>query len=394
MFVPQSAVLENPISLTRVSTFPEVSRFRVLVADDQPDILLALRLLFVQNGYQVETANSPQTVLEALAYRTFDVVLMDLNYARDTTSGREGMDLLDRLAHLENLPPIVAMTAWATLDLTIEGMRRGVCDFVLKPWDNRELLEILDQQIARGKRQRLERQDRAALHDVQQGLLPKTMPSIPGCELSGVCLAASTVGGDYFDAVKLADQRVALCVGDVSGKGLPASLLMANLQAAVHAYTDIGIEPKTLCQKVNQIICGNIAIDRFITFFYATLDVASHRLRYTNAGHNAPVLVRLDGSYERLETGGLVLGVDPKTGYEQGDLDLASGDRLILFTDGVTEAVNAKGDEYGEQRLLDLLIESRHLGATALQESVVDSVKRFSDGCLKDDSTVVVAVIP
>jgi sigma-B regulation protein RsbU (phosphoserine phosphatase) len=304
------------------------------------------------------------------------------------------MDLLDRLAHLENLPPIVAMTAWATLDLAIEGLRRGVCDFVLKPWDNRELLGILDRQINRGKRLRLERQDSAALRDVQQGLLPKTMPAVPGCELSGVCLAASAVGGDYFDAVKLAHQRVALCVGDVSGKGLPASLLMANLQAAVHAYTDIGIEPKTLCQKVNQIICGNIAVDRFITFFYATLSVASHRLSYTNAGHNAPILVRRDGSCERLETGGLVLGVDRNADYEQGELDLASGDRLVLFTDGVTEAVNAKGEEYGEQRLLHLVIESRHLGATALQETVVDSVKRFSDGRLKDDSTVVVAAIP
>jgi len=392
MLVPQSPVLENPVSTT-FSTLPDVSNFRVLVADDQPDILLALRLLLARNGYQVETANSPQTVLEALSSHTFDVLLMDLNYARDTTSGREGMDLLDRLAHLENLPPIVAMTAWATLDLTIEGMRRGVCDFVLKPWDNRELLAILGQQIAKGKRQRLERQDQAALRDVQQGLLPKTMPSIPGCELSGVCLAASTVGGDYFDAVKLAHQRVALCVGDVSGKGLPASLLMANLQAAVHAYTDIGIEPKTLCQKVNQIICGNIAVDRFITFFCATLDVASRRLRYANAGHNAPVLVRLDGSYERLETGGLVLGVDRRAGYEQGNLDLACGDRLVLFTDGVTEAVNARGEEYGEPLLLDLLVESRHLGAGALQETVVNSVKRFSDGRLKDDSTVVVAAM-
>ena len=169
---------------------------------------------------------------------------------------------------------------------------------------------------------------------------------------------------------------------------------MANLQAAVHAYTDIGVEPKTLCQKVNQIICGNIAIDRFITFFYATLDVASHRLRYTNAGHNAPVLVHLDGSHERLEAGGLVLGVDLRAGYEQGDLDLASGDRLILFTDGVTEALNAKGEEYGEPRLLHRLVESRHLGATALRETVVDSVKRFSGSRLKDDSTVVVAAIP
>jgi sigma-B regulation protein RsbU (phosphoserine phosphatase) len=145
---------------------------------------------------------------------------------------------------------------------------------------------------------------------------------------------------------------------------------------------------------VNQIICGNIAIDRFITFFYATLDVASHCLRYTNAGHNAPVLVHPDGSYQRLEIGGLVLGVDLKAGYEQGELDLASGDRLVLFTDGVTEAVNAEGEEFGEQRLLHLLIESRHLGAPALQETVVDSVKRFSDGRLKDDSTVVVAAIP
>lgn len=394
MFVPQFAVLENPISPTRFSTFPDVSRFRVLVADDQPDILLALRLLLAQNGFQVETVNSPQTVLEALASSTFDVLLMDLNYARDTTSGREGMDLLDRLAHLENLPPIVAMTAWAALDLAIEGLRRGVCDFVLKPWNNRELLAILDQQIARGKRQRLERQDQVALRDVQQGLLPKTMPSMAGCELSGVCLAASTVGGDYFDAVKLADQRVALCVGDVSGKGLPAALLMANLQAAVHAYTDSRIEPQTLCQKVNHIICGNIAVDRFITFFYATLDVASHRLRYTNAGHNAPILLRQDGSYERLETGGLVLGVNPKAGYEQGELDLGPGDRLVLFTDGVTEAVNGKGEEYGEQRLLHLLIESRRLGATALQEAVVDSMKCFSGGRVKDDSTIVVAVIP
>jgi len=394
MFVPQSAVLENPLSPTRFSTFPEVSRFRVLVADDQPDILLALRLLLAQNGYEVETVNSPQTVLEALAARSFDVLLMDLNYARDTTSGREGLDLLERLAHLENLPPIVAMTAWATLDLTIEGMRRGVSDFVLKPWNNNELLTILAQQIARGRRQRMEWQDQAALRDVQQGLLPKTMPSIPGCELSGVCLAASTVGGDYFDAVKLADQQVALCVGDVAGKGVPAALLMANLQAAVHAYAESGIEPHALCQRVNRIICGNIAIDRFITFFYATVDVASHRLRYTNAGHNAPVLVRRDGSYERLETGGLVLGVNPKACYEQGELDLVAGDRLILFTDGVTEAVNAKGEEYGEQRLLHLLIENRRLGATVLRQTVVDSVKRFSGGRLKDDSTVVVAVIP
>jgi phosphoserine phosphatase RsbU/P len=391
MLVVPTAVLEDLTPATPFRTLPETSRFRVLVADDQPDVLLALRLLLVRNGYQVETANSPKTVLEALASRRFDVLLLDLNYARDTTSGREGMDLLGRLACLENLPPIVAMTGWPTLDLTIEGVRRGVCDFILKPWDNAELLTVLEQQIARGKRHRLENQDQAALREVQRRLLPKAMPFIAGCELSGVCLSASNVGGDYLDAIKLADRQVALCVGDVSGKGMPAALLMANLQAAVHAYTDSGMDPQTLCQKVNRIICGNIAVDRFITFFYAILDCAARRVLYANAGHNAPVLVRQDGSYERLDTGGLVLGVDSETAYEQGALNLSTGDRLVLFTDGVTEAINAKGEEYGEQRLLDLLIERRHLGAKALQEAVLDSVNQFSRGYVRDDSTVVVA---
>jgi sigma-B regulation protein RsbU (phosphoserine phosphatase) len=388
------SVLENSIHDTCFLSQPEESHFRVLVADDQPDVLLALRLLLVRNGYHVETVNSPQAVLDAVASRRFELLLLDLNYARDTTSGREGMDLLSRLARLENLPPIVAMTGWPTLDLAIEGIRRGVSDFVLKPWDNRELLTIVEQQVARGKRDRLERQDAMALRDVQQRLLPKMLPLIEGCELSGVCMAASTVGGDYLDAIELADRQVALCVGDVSGKGIPAALLMANLQAAVRAYARSGTEPEVLCQRVNHIICGNIAVDRFITFFFCTLDVASLRLRYTNAGHNAPVLVRRDGSYERLEAGGLVLGVNPETHYEQGVLDLAAGDRFVLFTDGVPEAIDFRGEEYGEERLLDLLIEKRRLSAADLQEAVLASVNRFAGGCVKDDSTVVVAAIP
>src|SRR5262245_8216133 len=126
MLVPPTA-MEDLTPTTPFAILPETSRFRVLVADDQADVLLALRLLLVRNGYQVETANSPRAVLEALACRTFDVVLLDLNYARDTTSGREGLDLLERLARLQSVPPIVAMTGWPTLDVTIEGVRRGVC---------------------------------------------------------------------------------------------------------------------------------------------------------------------------------------------------------------------------------------------------------------------------
>lgn len=393
MLAAHSATISCPVFPDHLLRAPEATASRILIADDQPDILVALRLLLGQAGYQVETVNSPQAVLKVISARRYDVLLMDLNYARDTTSGREGMDLLDLLAHQKNLPPVVAMTAWATADLAIAAMRRGVRDFVLKPWDNAELLATLRRQLEWGKQQRLEQQDRTAMHEIQQGLFPKTMPSLPGCELSGVCLAASGVGGDYFDALKLSNQQVAVCVGDVSGKGLPAALLMANLQAAVHAFADGGVESHLLCQKVNQIVCHNIAADRFITFFYGILNLVSHRLQYTNAGHNAPILLHRDGSYERLATSGLVLGVDPQADYQVGELDLAFGDRLVLFTDGITEAVDAKGDEFGEQRLVSLLTERRWLSANSLQDAVIDSVRRFCGGRLKDDSTVLVAAL-
>jgi sigma-B regulation protein RsbU (phosphoserine phosphatase) len=209
--------------------------------------------------------------------------------------------------------------------------------------------------------------------------------------LSGICLPAFGVGGDYFDVLKLNDHQVALCVADVAGKGASAALLMANLQAAVHAITDDRIEPRALCRRVNEIICGNITSDRFITFFYGIVDVASRLLRYTNAGHNAPILLRQDGSFKRLELGGLVLGVDVNARYEQGQLMLASEDRLVLFTDGVVEAASGRGEEFGEERLLQILVDKHRLGAACLRDTVIASIIRFCGGRLRDDATVVIA---
>jgi sigma-B regulation protein RsbU (phosphoserine phosphatase) len=165
---------------------------------------------------------------------------------------------------------------------------------------------------------------------------------------------------------------------------------MSNLQAAVRAFASDVVEPRDLCQQVNRILCGNIAEGRFISFFYALLDAATGTLIYTNAGHYQPMLVRTDGTPERLEVGGPVLGVIPEAEYEQGQISIGPGDRLVLFTDGLTEARGAADEEFGEQRLLDALVEHRGCSAPALQARLADAVLSFTGGRLQDDATLMV----
>src|SRR5690348_524299 len=209
------------------------SGFRVLVADDQADVLEAIRLLLKGEGYELEMVNSPAALLAALSRRPFDLVLMDLNYARDTTSGREGLDLLSQIHEVDALLPIVAMTAWGSVELAVEIMREGVRDFVLKPWDNARLLRTVRTEIARGRLARKEQQIQAEsrareiargdgdwqeAERTQLGFLPKEIPQIPGCEFSGAWLPVHGIGGDYFDVLQLGSENFAFCIADVAGK--------------------------------------------------------------------------------------------------------------------------------------------------------------------------------
>ena len=370
---------------------------RTLIADDQSDVLQALHLLLKGEGYQTELVTSPRAVIESLQARNFDLLLMDLNYARDTTSGQEGLDLLARVQAIDNTLPIVVMTAWSSVPLAVEAMRRGVRDFVQKPWENAQLLTTLETQIewarARRERQRLEEQELEDAGDVERRLLPAEIPQIPGCQISGSWQPAGAIGGDYFDVLKFGESRVGLCIGDVIGKGIPAALLMSNLQAAVRAAGSETTEPGELCARLNRVVAANTASSKFITFFYGLLDRASRRLTYTNAGHNAPILVRRDGSLLRLEMGGPALGVLEEHGYEQGEAGLSSGDRLLLFTDGVTEAVNGAGEEYGEDRLIELLRKNRGRSAVELHDAILTAVGEFSRGARADDATLIVVAV-
>lgn len=387
---------------------------RILIADDQPDVLNALRLLLKGQGYETEAVTSPSELLKSISQAEFDLLLMDLNYARDTTSGREGLDVLSELKKLEDPPAIVVMTGWATVGLAVEAMQYGVADFVEKPWTNSRLLEILAKQVTLGRERRASRrrakqedqdhhalalqfrrqeQERAEAHAIQQGLLPQIIPQRAGYEIAGAWQPALSVGGDYYDVLAFDDGALGLCIADVAGKGLPAALLMSNLQAAVRGLAAPSLAPGALCQRLNALVCHNTTNDRFITFFYAELDGPSRTLRYSNAGHNPPIVLHGDGSHDRLQEGGGVLGIFPQQSFSTGSARLAAGDRVILFTDGVTEAHEADGEEFGEDRLLQLLREHPSASPAALQEKILGAAAAFSRGHWHDDATLLVLAV-
>ncbi len=373
----------------------EAAPARILIAEDQPDVSEALRLLLKGAGYQTEWANSPARVLTAVEARAFDAVLLDLNYSRDTTSAEEGLDLIPRLRALDPTLPLVVMTAWGSVEVAVEAMRLGAGDFIQKPWDNSRLLAILRSQLILGRearkedqRLRRERQESEEAREIQRNLLPSELPQIPGIEISADWLPARGVGGDYFDVIRFTDSRLAFCIADVAGKGMPAALLMSNLQAAVRAFATPDRAPRELCEKVNGILCSHHVVGRFVTFFYGVLDLSSGNLAYCNAGHNPPIHEREDGSVARLDEGGPVLGEFPGTRYEQGAADFGSGDRLLLFTDGVSEARGADGEEFGEERLLGLLSVHKGVGAFELRRTLLQAVHEFSARPFHDDATL------
>jgi phosphoserine phosphatase RsbU/P len=379
---------------------------RTLIADDQPDVLAALRLLLKGAGYQTESADSPKAIIDAIKKRNFDVVLMDLNYARDTTSGKEGLDLIARIQAEDNTLPIVVMTAWGTVDLAVEAMHRGVRDFVQKPWDNSRLLKVLRTQVEQGRNRRRQRQkasQRRQLNhtlqlelkearEIQRRLMPAKSNRFGQFETASSWRAARLIGGDYLAAFSLPDERAALCVADVSGKGLPAALLMSHMDAALKTVAPHA-EAREVCARLNQLMYGNLPLNRFISSFYGVLDLSRRVLQFSNAGHNPPLLVRSNGETTRLTIGGKVLGAFADSTYAHQEIQLRAGDRLALFTDGLIEVRNATGEEFGEARLRELLVQKRDRSASDLQSLMMDAAMEFSGSQFEDDVALMVVAV-
>jgi phosphoserine phosphatase RsbU/P len=369
---------------------------RVLVADDQPDVLEALRWLLSGEGYEPQFVSSTEGVLEKLRAERFDLLLMDLNYSRDTTSGREGLELIPRVRSHDASLPIVVMTGWGSIDTAVEAMRRGAKSFVQKPWEDVTLLEILDREIGESRAaRRRDHQQQREVEDarlIQRGLLPTAVPQVGGVDVAMAWQPANDVGGDCFDLLAFGG-ALGVSIADIAGKGLPAALLMSNLQAAVRAFAQATTPPATICGSVNRLLCRNMASGRFATFCYARIEPRAGRIVYSNAGHNRPLLLRADGAVSQLSQGGMVLGIFPENAYEQAELPLAPGDRLIFYTDGITEARNPEGDEYGDERLLAAAVAVRARPPEEMKNVLLAEVNAFTGGQFEDDATLIVVAI-
>ena len=241
------------------------------------------------------------------------------------------------------------------------------------------------------EKQRLEKELQVA-REIQRQLLPETCPVIENFELAGINISSREVGGDYYDCIKLSDCKYVITIADVSGKGAPAALLMANLQASLHALVDTDLDITEITYRINNLIYRNTGFDKFITFFFGVLDVKEKTFTTVNAGHNPPYLFHKDRSFELFEAGGLILGMMPNMRYEFETVSLKAGDLVVMFTDGVSEAMNAEEEEYEDKRIQECVLKSFDCSAEEIMQNLIDSVQEFSKGEPQSDDITILTM--
>lgn len=235
------------------------------------------------------------------------------------------------------------------------------------------------------------REEMNVAYKIQTGLLPKNSPRVDGYMIAGKSIPAKSVGGDYFDFIEPDDRHLAFCLGDVSGKGMPAALLMSNLQATLRGQILQQLSPKLCLEHSNKIMFSNTDLDRFATLFYGVLDSENHELLYANAGHNLPFVIRPGKEPLQLEIGGIVLGIMEEFSYPEKRFNLEPGDTVIIYSDGITEAFNAADEEFGEKRLLEVANENIDIPADRLIDKIISAVKLHTGTRPQtDDITLVV----
>lgn len=243
---------------------------------------------------------------------------------------------------------------------------------------------------ARLERERLER-ELALASEIQQRFQPTAPPHITGYELQGISFPCYEIGGDYYDFIEREDGRLVIALGDVSGKGTAAALLMSSLHAAIHAQSASHDSLVATISAVNRYLADNIPANRFVTLFYAELDPDSGSLAFLNAGHNPPLIVHAAGTVEQLASGGLPLGIKPDAEYREGRTQLQHGDVLVIYSDGVTEAVSPSGEEFGPTRLYEVVSRNVEASAAGIRDRIESSLTKFAQGTsAADDITLVI----
>ena len=226
--------------------------------------------------------------------------------------------------------------------------------------------------------------------EIQMHLLPRDTPQLPGVGVACAWQPATAVSGDYFDVFSLTDGRMAFCIADVSGKGVGAALVMANVQASLHAFARRSTGPAEVCRALNRALCEHIAPGKFVTLIYGILDPREGRFTFANAGHCLPIVIRADGRIEMPDSHSGVLGLFPEWEFVEQCVELRSKDCLLLVTDGLLEALNQDNEEFGCERLIAVVVDQRETGAYSLRRGILNEVSRFCDGVFQDDVSMIV----
>ena len=228
--------------------------------------------------------------------------------------------------------------------------------------------------------------------ETQINLLPKSIPKVADYQIAGKSIPAKDVGGDYYDFIQIDDKNFAFCLGDVSGKGMSAAMLMSNLQATLRAQILSGSNLTEAITRANTVLYQNTDPTKFVTLFLGIVNIESNEIKYCNAGHNNPFHYDNSNQKKELDVGGLILGFQADSSYQEGSISFLSDDMIVLFSDGITEAMNAKDEEFGEERLTDLITKHKREDASKLIDKIMDAVNEFADGVAQSDDMTLMIV--
>ena len=370
-----------------------MKKLPLLVVDDEMANLQKLRRTFVTD-FEVHQAGSGEEALELLGRHRYTVIITD-----QRMPGLSGVELLRESLKTSPEAIRIILTGYTDAEDLMDAINEGqVHRYVTKPWEpfNLKQTVIQDVELRQLKQEnRLLTEQLRIATEVQNQLFPQVLPSIPDLEYLGICRPAREVGGDYYDFLQLQPRKLWIVVADISGKGISAALLMANLQALLRSRAPLhGESVDDLVSDINRLLHDTTDTSKFATLFCGIFDAATKRLSYVNAGHCCPILVRSSEngrpSLESLAATGTIVGMFPETDYQKKSVQLAPGDTLIIYTDGLTESFDDANQEFGETRLEQVITRNILLRPAELGERILEEVRSHAGDTPQDDDQMLV----
>jgi phosphoserine phosphatase RsbU/P len=379
---------------------------RIMVVDDEPDLELLIsqkyRRKIKDNEIDFVFAGDGMDALEKLKKNDgMDIILTDINMPK-----MDGLTLLTKLNENYPLLKSVIVSAYGDMSNIRTALNRGAFDFVTKPIDFQDLEITINKALKEATTLKQAAKDRDQLvniqkeldvaRTIQENIVPRKFPPFPDrkeFEILAKMITAKEVGGDLYDFFMVDDDHLGFVIGDVSGKGVPAALFMAVSRTLLKATALKGLPPHECFQQVNRLLYLESVPSMFVTMFYGILNTKSGEIQYCNGGHNPPFLVRNNGTIEPLEVkGGLILGAMEDFDFQSNNIKLNKGDSLFLYTDGVTEAMNSKNEEFEEKRLKSSLSTINSAALNDIVENVEKEVYQFAEGAPQADDITMLAI--